>query len=688
MAIFTGAGVAIVTPMHENGDVNYEKLSEILEEQIAGGTDAIIICGTTGESSTLTHEEHLDVIRYTVEKVAKRIPVIAGTGSNCTATAIYLSQEAEKAGADALLLVTPYYNKATQNGLIAHYTAIAESVKLPIVLYNVPSRTGCNIQPQTAVYLAKNVENIVAIKEASGDISQVATLMQMADGCIDLYSGNDDQIVPMMSLGAKGVISVLSNVAPKETHDIVALYNEGKVKESCDLPVFVTMTFQEDGRTLYGTSPETAMVVLQEMGVDGVGINCSTGPDKMVDAVKSMKRYAKVPVIVKPNAGLPALVDGETVYDMGPDEFARAMKKLAEAGATVLGGCCGTTPEHICCLKEALKEQMFKPLVPARERTLTTERNVTSISLDGTFTIVGERINPTGKKALQEQLRQGQLDLVVEMAEEQVEKGARILDVNMGMNGIDEKEMMLKAVQELTMTVDVPLSIDSSYVEVVEQALRIYPGRALINSISLETEKFEKLIPIARKYGAMFILLPLSNEGLPKDLDEKIRIIDTIVASAKDHGLSTQDIVVDGLVATIGANKRAALEVFETIHYCKEELGSVQYILWSAGEGVCEYSVPYGGYFPGTDHGNRQSVPDSFDQCSTGYGSFIEQRGSGPSIYRRGKQDGSCNGIPGGIVHPDRRASFICGCCKRKRCKDHTVGGRRVKTGSGAGNAD
>ena len=203
MAIFTGAGVAIVTPMHENGDVNYEKLSEILEEQIAGGTDAIIICGTTGESSTLTHEEHLDVIRYTVEKVAKRIPVIAGTGSNCTATAIYLSQEAEKAGADALLLVTPYYNKATQNGLIAHYTAIAESVKLPIVLYNVPSRTGCNIQPQTAVYLAKNVENIVAIKEASGDISQV--------------------------------ISVLSNVAPKETHDIVALYNEGKVKESCDL---------------------------------------------------------------------------------------------------------------------------------------------------------------------------------------------------------------------------------------------------------------------------------------------------------------------------------------------------------------------------------------------------------------------------------------------------------------------
>lgn len=235
MAIFKGAGVAIATPMKENLEVNYDKLDEMLEEQIAGGTDAIIICGTTGESATMTEEEHAATIRFAIERVNHRIPVIAGTGSNCTRTAIQLSKEAQEDGADGLLLVTPYYNKATQNGLIAHYTAIAESVKLPIVLYNVPSRTGCNIQPQTAVYLAKNVENIVAIKEASGDISQVATLMQMADGCIDLYSGNDDQIVPMMSLGAKGVISVLSNVAPKEAHDIVAFYNEGKVKESCDL---------------------------------------------------------------------------------------------------------------------------------------------------------------------------------------------------------------------------------------------------------------------------------------------------------------------------------------------------------------------------------------------------------------------------------------------------------------------
>lgn len=235
MAIFTGAGVAIVTPMKANGEVNYEKLGEILEEQIVNGIDAIIICGTTGEASTLSHEEHLDVIRYTVEKVAKRIPVVAGTGSNCTETAVYLSKEAQKAGADALLVVTPYYNKATQKGLTAYYTTIAESVNIPIIMYNVPGRTGCNIQPETAAALAGNVENIVGIKEASGNISQVAKLMHLAHGCIDLYSGNDDQIVPLLSLGGIGVISVLANVAPKQTHDIVELYLEGKTQESCAL---------------------------------------------------------------------------------------------------------------------------------------------------------------------------------------------------------------------------------------------------------------------------------------------------------------------------------------------------------------------------------------------------------------------------------------------------------------------
>lgn len=235
MSVFTGAGVAIVTPMTETGEVNYPKLEEILEYQIANGTDSIIICGTTGESSTLTHEEHLEAIRFTIEKVAGRIPVIAGTGSNCTDTAIYLSTEAEKYGADALLLVTPYYNKATQKGLIAHFTKVANSVKIPVILYNVASRTGVNIAPETAAYLAKNVENIVGIKEASGNISQIAKLAHLAGDSLDIYSGNDDQIVPILSLGGKGVISVLSNIAPQETHDIVAKYLAGDVKGSCEL---------------------------------------------------------------------------------------------------------------------------------------------------------------------------------------------------------------------------------------------------------------------------------------------------------------------------------------------------------------------------------------------------------------------------------------------------------------------
>ena len=236
MAIFKGAGVAIVTPMHENGRVNYEKLEELIEFQIANSTDAIIICGTTGESSTMTHGEHLKTIEFTINKVAKRVPVIAGTGSNCTETAIMMSKEAASYGADALLVVTPYYNKATQNGLIAHYTAIAEAVpETPIIMYNVASRTGCNIQPAIAVKLAKNVKNIVGIKEASGNLSQVAQLMSMADGGLELYSGNDDQVLPILSLGGYGVISVLSNVAPKETHDMVQKFMDGDVKGATEI---------------------------------------------------------------------------------------------------------------------------------------------------------------------------------------------------------------------------------------------------------------------------------------------------------------------------------------------------------------------------------------------------------------------------------------------------------------------
>ncbi|HEX3076947.1 MAG TPA: 4-hydroxy-tetrahydrodipicolinate synthase [Lachnospiraceae bacterium] len=235
MAIFKGAGVAIITPFKENMQVDYEKLEQFIDYQIDNGTDSIIICGTTGEASTLTHEEHLECIRVAVDRTNKRVPVIAGTGSNCTETAIYLSKEAQKYGADGLLVVTPYYNKATQKGLIKHFSDIASSVDTPIILYNVPGRTGCNIASSTAATLVNTVDNIVGIKEASGNISQVAEIMQLTDGKIDLYSGNDDQIVPILSLGGLGVISVLSNIAPKETHDIVAKYFEGDHKGSLEL---------------------------------------------------------------------------------------------------------------------------------------------------------------------------------------------------------------------------------------------------------------------------------------------------------------------------------------------------------------------------------------------------------------------------------------------------------------------
>ena len=345
------------------------------------------------------------------------------------------------------------------------------------------------------------------------------------------------------------------------------------IKETCDLPIMVSMTFDEKGKTLYGNTPEGCMVVLQSLGADVVGINCSTGPERMADMVRQMKPYANVPILAKPNAGLPQMVDGETVYDMGPKEFASFGPMLMEAGAAVLGGCCGTTPEHIASLVAATKDMKPVPVMQERKRVLASERQIQEIDINGPFLVIGERINPTGKKELQESLRQGSMEIVCDMAEEQEEMGAHILDINMGMNGIDEKEMMLEAIEEVTMTTSLPLCFDSSHVDIIEAALRRYPGRALINSISLEKEKFEKLLPIAKKYGAMFILLPLSDAGLPKDIDEKKEIIHKILDRALELGMCKEDIVVDGLVATVGANKNAALDTLTTIRYCKEELG-------------------------------------------------------------------------------------------------------------------
>ena len=344
------------------------------------------------------------------------------------------------------------------------------------------------------------------------------------------------------------------------------------IREVCDLPVMVSLTYNEDGRTLYGTDPVTAVVVMQSLGADAVGMNCSTGPEAMLEPIAKMAEYATIPLLAKPNAGMPELIDGQTVFNVEPEEFAEVGKKLVEEGAAIIGGCCGTTPEHIRALKEAVKGIPVKAPLQTKRRMLTSERKSVEITLDGRFMVIGERINPTGKKKLQAELKEGSLNLVRTMALEQEENGASILDINMGMNGIDEKEMMLRTIYEVTSTVDCPLCIDSSHVDIIEAALCIYPGRALINSISLEKEKFEKLLPIAKKYGAMFILLPLSDEGLPKDSAEKHGIISTIMDEAVRIGMAKEDIIVDGLVATIGANPNAALECFETFSYCKNEL--------------------------------------------------------------------------------------------------------------------
>lgn len=345
-------------------------------------------------------------------------------------------------------------------------------------------------------------------------------------------------------------------------------------REVTELPVMVTMTFEADGRTLFGTDAETAAIVLESLGADAIGVNCSTGPAGMRGIVEAMARVSSLPLIAKPNAGLPG-VDGQghMVYDMDCDAFVKEMEELVAAGATVLGGCCGTDPSYIAGLKRLVQGR--KPGAragrPDGVRYLTSERQTLAFGLKDPFMVVGERINPTGKKKLQEQLREGCMDMVLQFAQEQEACGASVLDVNMGMSGIDEKAMMLRVLEEVQAVTSLPLSLDSSHVEVLEAALRHYPGRALVNSVSYETEKFEKLLPIVQKYGAMFILLPLSDQGLPENLEEKKEIIDRIVDRALDLGMRREDIVVDGLVTTIGANPRAGVETLETIRYCKSQ---------------------------------------------------------------------------------------------------------------------
>ena len=344
-------------------------------------------------------------------------------------------------------------------------------------------------------------------------------------------------------------------------------------KEVCELPVMVTMTFEPDGRTLYGTDAKSAAIVLESLGACAVGVNCSTGPAAMRKIIEDMAGVTKdIPIIAKPNAGLPFLdEEGHTCYNMTAAEFVEEMKQLTAAGATILGGCCGTTPEFIRGLRDTFGKKVDVSVERRKEgiRYLTSERQTVSFGLDDGFIIVGERINPTGKKLLQAQLREGCMDKVLQFAEEQESGGARILDVNMGMSGIDEKAMMLRAIEEVSGVTNLPLSLDSSHVDVLEAALRHYPGRALVNSVSMEKEKLEKLLPIVKKYGAMFILLPLSDKGLPENPEEKNGIIEAVLQRAIELGMTKEDVVVDGLVATVGANKQAALETLDTIRYCK-----------------------------------------------------------------------------------------------------------------------
>ena len=343
------------------------------------------------------------------------------------------------------------------------------------------------------------------------------------------------------------------------------------IKETCNLPIFATMTFDESGKTLFGSDPVTCALVLEKLGVNAIGANCGFGPDKMANIIRKMAAVSNLPIIAKPNAGVPSLVeDGSTVYNMDADTFAQEMIKIVEVGATIVGGCCGTTDEYIRALVDKCNMLEVKERDPKKLRFLTSERATKIFTLDSPLMVIGERINPTGKKTLQAQIRDNNMEMISDFAREQELAGATFLDINMGMSGIDEEAMMIRAIDEVTQITSLPLVIDSSHINVIERALRYYPGRALINSISLEEGKTLPLLKLAKKYGAMFILLPLSSTGLPKSIEEKISIIDTICDMAIENGLGYEDIIVDGLVNTVAANEKSAIEAIATVQYCRK----------------------------------------------------------------------------------------------------------------------
>ncbi len=346
------------------------------------------------------------------------------------------------------------------------------------------------------------------------------------------------------------------------------------IKELTDKFTIVTMTYEENGRTLNGTDPVTALITLQSLGADAVGCNCSTGPEEMTGLIEAMKPWATIPLVAKPNAGMPELVDGKTVFSMGADTFASFGADFVSKGVNLIGGCCGTTPDHIRMLKESVAGR--KPVLPVRDSISAVSSARASAIFEGErpLSIVGERINPTGKKALQQELLEGRMSIVRTMAKEQEKLGASLLDVNMGMPGIDEKETMLHAIGNLSVASDLPLVIDSSNIDVMEAALRLYPGRALINSISGESEKLTRLLPVAAKYGAMFILLPLTDGDIPETAEERKKIIKNVFKKATALGFTKSDIVIDGLVMAASSNFKAPVETLKTIEWSSDVFGA------------------------------------------------------------------------------------------------------------------
>lgn len=471
---------------------------------------------------------------------------------------------------EAWMLENPDIQKKIQSG---YALSGADILYAPTFTANRPKLKEHDLQDKLEeinIGLVKNAREAASVADhkvyIAGDMTMTGIMLKPMgpmefEELIDIYKEQANALIK----GGVDLFIVETMMSLQETRACVIA-----IKELCDLPIMATLTFESDGRTLMGSDAKTAAITLASLGVDAVGTNCSTGPMDMSVNVRAMREVVDIPIIAKPNAGLPALdASGNTFYDNTPDNFAKEMKDIIDAGATIIGGCCGTNPDYI---KAVFDKHYEKADIDIKKRPhmhyLTSERRTVSFTLDDSFMIVGERINPTGKKAFQAELREGNIERALEFATEQEANGATLLDVNLGMGGVDEKELMLRTIDELSGVTQLPLCIDSSHVDIIEAALRRYPGRALINSISNESHKRDPLLKIAKKYGAMFILLPLSDKGLPECIEEKIDIIKTVSDEAFKLGFTKEDIVVDGLVATVGANKKAAIETIETIKYC------------------------------------------------------------------------------------------------------------------------